>query len=152
MGFISLILTTPVFSQSKKTNTEIIENKSTSEEMQISSMEFIEISGNIMENPRDVNDKSSPIPGVYIKQKGTKNKVCSNFDGDFLIKIPTEDFNEKVILKFSYIGMVTKEVEVSKASNNLKIELIQSEAIMGEVIIVKYKKRNIFKRIRNLFK
>ena len=93
-----------------------------------------------------------PIPGVNIIQKGTKNIVQSNFAGDFKIKIPIEDFEDKVVLVFNYIGMDSKEVEVFKTKNNLKIEMILSDALMGEVIIVKTKKKNIFTRIGNLFK
>jgi hypothetical protein len=152
LGFSSLLLNTPVFSQSQKSKTEIVENKSDDELKQKSSIEFIEFYGKIFEKPVDNNDKSYPIPGVYIVQKGTKNNVQSNVDGDFLIKVPNEDFKDRVVLLFSYIGMETKEVEVSKIKNNLKIEMILSDALMGEVIIVKTKKRNIFTRIGNLFK
>jgi|GEM_PF-1310061 len=152
LGFTSLLLTTPVFSQSEKSKTEIVENKSDDELKQKSSIEFIEFYGKILEIPRNNNDKSYPIPGVYIVQKGTKNNVQSNIDGDFVIKIPIEDFKDRVVLIFSYIGMETKEVEVFKTKNNLKIEMILSDAVMGEVIIVKTKKRNIFTRIGNLFR
>ncbi|MDI1303882.1 MAG: carboxypeptidase-like regulatory domain-containing protein [bacterium] len=152
LGFSSLLLTTPVFSQSQKPKTEIVENKSDDELKQKSSIEFIEFYGKILEKPLDNNAKSYPIPGVYIVQKGTKNNVQSNVDGDFLIKVPIEDFKDRVVLLFSYIGMETKEVEVSKIKSNLKIEMILSDALMGEVIIVKTKKRNIFTRIGNLFK
>lgn len=152
LGFSSLLLTTPVFSQSEKSKTEIVENKSDDELKQKSSIEFIEFYGKIFEKPLDNNAKSYPVPGVYIVQKGTKNDVQSNIDGDFLIKVPIEDFKDRVVLLFSYIGMETKEVEVSKIKSNLKIQMILSDALMGEVIIVKTKKRNIFRRIGNLFK
>ncbi|MGQ7947141.1 carboxypeptidase-like regulatory domain-containing protein [Flavobacterium sp. WC2509] len=151
-GFSSLFLTTPAFSQSEKSKTEIIENKSDDELKQKSSNEFIEFYGKILEKPRNNNDKSYPIPGVNIIQKDTKNVVQSNIDGNFIIKIPIEDFKDKVVLIFNFIGMETKEVEVFKTNSNLKIEMILSDALMGEVIIVKTKKRNIFKRIGNLFK
>jgi hypothetical protein len=152
LGFSSLILATPVFSQSEKSKTEIIENKSNDELKQKNSIEFIQFYGKILEKPRNKDDKSNPIPGVYIVQKGTKNNVQSNIDGDFLIKVPIQDFKDRVVLIFSYIGMEPKEVEVFKTKSNLKIEMILSDVLMGEVIIVKTKKKNIFTKIGNLFK
>jgi hypothetical protein len=151
-GFSSLFLSTPVYSQNEKSKTEIVENKSNDELAQKSSNEYIEFYGKIMETSRIDNDTSHPIPGVGIIQKGTKNIVQSNFDGDFKIKVPINDFKDKVVLIFSYIGMETKEVEVYKTKSNLKIEMTLSHAVLGEIIIVKTKKRNIFTRIGNLFK
>ncbi len=152
LGFSSLFLSTAVYSQNEKSKTEIIENKSVDELKQKSSDEFIAFYGKIMEKPRNNDENTYPIPRVNIIQKGTKNIVQSNFDGDFKIKIPIEDFEDKVVLVFNYIGMDSKEVEVFKTKNNLKIEMILSDALMGEVIIVKTKKKNIFTRIGNLFK
>ncbi len=152
LGFSSLFLSTPLYSQNEKSKTEITENKSDGELKHQSSDEYIEFYGNIMDMPRNDNENSYPIPGVNILQKGTKNIVQSNFDGDFKIKIPIEDFKDKVVLVFNYIGMETKEVEVFKTKNNLKIEMLLSDAVLGEVVIVKCKKRNIFTRIENLFK
>lgn len=151
MSFTSLLLTTPVFSQNEKSKTEISENKPIIQQAQMNSTEFIELSGKILEKT-NTGEKSAPIPGVSIVQKGTNNKVDSNFEGDFLIKIPVVDFKDRVILIFNYIGMESKEVEVFKTNNILKIEMVQSETIMGEVIIVNYKKRSFFKKIRSLFK
>lgn len=152
MGFTSFLLYTPVFSQNEKSKTEIIENKPPTQQAQINSTEFIELSGKVLEKT-NTNEKNAPLPGVSIVQKGTDNKVASNFDGDFSIKIPVEDFENRVLLLFIYIGMETREVEVYKANKTLKIDMIESEAMMlGEVEIVKYKKRSIFKRIKNLFK
>ena len=152
LGFSSLFLSIPVYSQNEKSKTEIVENKTDDEPKQKSSDEYIEFYGKIMDKPRTDNENSYPIPGVNIVQKGTKNIVQSNFDGDFKIKIPIEDFKDKVVLVFNYIGMETKEEEVFKTKNNLKIEMILSDALMGEVVIFKCKKRNIFTRIENLFK
>ncbi len=152
MGFTSFLLSTPVFSQNEKSKTEITENKLTSQQVEMNSTEFIELSGKVLEK-LNTNEKNASLPGVTIVQKGTDNKVASNFDGDFSIKIPSKDFEDKVVLLFNYIGMEPKEVEVFKANKSLKIEMVQSQdMLMGEVVIVKYKKRSIFKRIKNLFK
>lgn len=151
LGFSSLFLATPVFSQNEKSKTEIIENKSDDEPTPKSSNEFVEFYGKIIVKPRSVNDTINPISGVSIVQKGTENSVQSNFDGDFVIKVPVEDFKDKVVLFFSYMGAETREIEVFKTKRDLKIEMIFEESTMGAVVIVKTK-RNIFTRIGNLFK
>ena len=152
LGFSSLLLSTPVYSQNEKLKTEIAENKSDSELKQESSDEYIEFYGKVLVKPRNSNETSVPSPGVTIAQKGTENSAQSNFDGDFKIKVPIEDFKDKVVLIFSYVGLETKEVEVFKTKSDLKVEMVASEALMGAVVIVKTKKRNIFTRIGNLFK
>jgi hypothetical protein len=152
LGFSSLFLSTPVFSQNEKSKIEIIENKSNDELTQKNSDEYIEFFGKIMEKSRNNNDTIYSIPGVNVVQKGTKNIVQSNLDGDFKIKVPIEDFKDKVVLTFNYIGMETNEVEVFKAKSNLKIEMILNDAVLGGFEIVVIKKRNIFTRIGKLFK
>jgi hypothetical protein len=48
--------------------------------------------------------------------------------------------------------MERKEIEITNTTKELKVEMSAIEQLMGEVIIVKRKKRTIFKRIGNLFK
>jgi hypothetical protein len=152
LGFSSLFLSTPAYSQNEKSKTEITENKSEVNLKHESLVEYIEFYGKILDKPRNDDKNNYPIPGVNIIQKGTRNIAESNLDGDFKIKIPIEDFKDKVVLVFTYIGMETKEVEVFKTKNSLQIEMILSNALLGEIVIIKYKKRNIFTRIGNLFK
>jgi hypothetical protein len=152
LGFSSLFLSTPAYSQNEKSKTEIVENKSNDELAHKNSNVYIEFYGKIMGTSRNINETSYPIPGVNIIQKNTKNIVQSNFDGDFKIKVPIEDLKDKVVLVFNYIGMETKEVEVYKIKSNLKIEMVLSDAVLGEIVIVKTKKRNIFTSIGKLFK
>ncbi|TDD99096.1 carboxypeptidase-like regulatory domain-containing protein [Flavobacterium sandaracinum] len=152
LGFSSLLLSTPVYSQNGKSKMEIVESKSDDELKQKSSDEFVEFYGKIIGKATTGNENSYSIQGVNIVQKSTKNSVQSNFDGDFKIKIPLEDFRDEVTLVFNYIGMETKEVKLSTTKNHLKIEMIVSNVLMGEVVIVKYKKRNIFTRIGKVFK
>jgi hypothetical protein len=37
-------------------------------------------------------------------QLGTENKVNSDINGNFKVKIPSKHFNRKIILVFNYIG------------------------------------------------
>ena len=93
LGFSSLLLSTPVYSQNEKLKTEIAENKSDSELKQESSDGYIEFYGKVVVKSRNNNNETNdPMPGVTIVQKGTKNSAQSNFDGDFKIKVPIEDF------------------------------------------------------------
>ena len=48
--------------------------------------------------------------------------------------------------------MESKEIEVTNTTKELKVEMSAAEQLLGEVIIVKRKKKTIFKRIGNLFK
>ena len=87
-----------------------------------------------------------------IVQKGTKNGVQTNINGEYKIRIPVNDFENNVILVCSYIGMPNKEIKLIPTIRNVDIEMPKSiRIIVGEVIVVK-KKNNIFRRIRNLFK
>ncbi|NHM08315.1 hypothetical protein G4D82_13890 [Flavobacterium sp. CYK-4] len=140
-GFSSLFLTSPIFSQIPKPNIEIVEKDSI--EKIIPQNNYIEISG-------IVADKTGPLPGANIIQKNTSNSVQADFDGKFVIKIPIEDFEEKVFLRFQFIGMKEVEKQVFKIQKELYITLPEGEGLTGEVVIVK--KKNIFRRISNLFR
>ncbi len=54
-------------------------------------------------------DDGIAIPGVTVSVKGTTLGTTTDLDGNYSLKVPTET---KTLL-FSYIGMKTKEVEVS---------------------------------------
>ncbi len=73
-----------------------------------------------------------PLPGATILEKGTSNGVVSDFDGNFTIRLSTDN----PILTVSYIGYATKEVAANK--NNLTIVLEESAASLDEVVIVGY--------------
>ncbi len=153
-GFTSLLLSTPIFSQTQKPKVEINDKKETELKKEDELNGNIEFSGTIYEKTLNAQQKfdSIPIPGVNVIQKNTKNGVQNNLEGEFKINIPVKDFENNVILIFSFIGMENKEIEIFPTNRNLKIEMIQeSQVLMGEVIIVK-RKNNIFRKIRNLFK
>jgi hypothetical protein len=142
LGFSSLFLASPVFSQIKNDNIEIVE-KSKNENI-TKQEDYIEITG-------IVSDNSGPIPGVNVIQKKTQNQVQSNYDGTFLIKIPIKDFEQKVYLDFQFIGMNTEEIEVFKNKTVLKIEMNSDGIFLGEMV-VRSNRPNIFKRFINLFR
>ena len=51
---------------------------------------------------------NTPLPGASILEKGTKNGVTTNFDGDFTINVRNED----AILVISYVGYAKQEIPV----------------------------------------
>lgn len=154
-GFTSLLISTPIFSQTQKPKIEVNDKKET-ELTKVDTLNgTIEFSGTIYEKTRNAQQKfdSIPLPGVNVIQKNTKNGVQTNLEGEFKINIPIIDFENNVILIFSFIGMENKEINIFRTNRNLKIEMIQGpQVLMGEVIVSVKKKNNIFRRIRNLFK
>jgi TonB-linked SusC/RagA family outer membrane protein len=69
---------------------------------------------------------------VNVIEKGTKNGVVTDFDGNFTI-------NSEVgaTLSFSYLGFLTQHVVVTNNSN-LAITLSQDLALLDEVVVVGY--------------
>ena len=53
----------------------------------------------------DPNDK--PIIGANVVVKGTTSGTITDFDGNYSLDVP-----ENATLVFSYLGMITQEVEV----------------------------------------
>jgi len=136
-------MSSQIFSQSKPKIEAVEKNVLQSESIE-SANQFIEIFGQIV-------NQGMPLPGVNVIQKGTDNFGQSNFDGKFLIKIPIEDFKNHVYLVFTSPGIKTSTVQVfDKSENSLKIEMADDGMLMGEVAFTS-KKKNIFKRIGNLF-
>lgn len=97
--------------------------------------ETIIVSGTITET-----GSGMPIAGVNMMEKGTKNGTMTDFDGNYSIKVA-----KNAILKVSYIGYATQEVDV-KGRNEIDIVLETDTAALDEVVIVGYgtqKKQNL---------
>jgi TonB-linked SusC/RagA family outer membrane protein len=58
-------------------------------------------------------EDNSPIPGVTVVVKGTTIGTSTNVDGKYVLTVPTK-YNTVVI---SYVGMKTKEITLTDASN-----------------------------------
>lgn len=149
-SFTSLLTAIPVLAQKEKAKIEIITSKSSSATVNTTDTTFVTVSGIVLEKLTADAKKSIPLPGAVIEHKQSKTSVTTDFNGKFTVKIPFQDFSKSKLLLVHFIGMESKEIEVLKAANNLKIELTPSEMLLGEVIIVR--KRNIFDRIRSIFR
>lgn len=91
-----------------------------------------------------------PLPGANIVFEGTNQGTQTDFDGNFSLKVPEENnhSDQKVII--SYIGFRTKSICLSTFKVDSKISLLLSEDVLGGIVVVR--RKNIFRRIANLFK
>lgn len=81
-----------------------------------------------------VTADGAPLPGTSILEKGTKNGVISDFDGNYTIKVKAG-----ATLIFSYLGYATKEVVVgSKKQVNVNLE---ADNKLDEIVIIGYGKQ-----------
>jgi len=81
-----------------------------------------------------IDSSGAPLPGVSILEKGLKNGVISDFNGNFQIKLQNP---QKSVLIFSFIGMDSKQVI---AENNTVINVTLEDNIkkLDEVVVVAY--------------
>lgn len=81
-----------------------------------------------------ITDSSGfPLPGANVLEKGTNNGVQTDFDGKFFLNTK----NENVVLKISYVGYITQEVEV-KWDEEIMISLVEDTASLDEVVLIGY--------------
>jgi len=71
------------------------------------------VNGQSREIRGTVTSEKEPLPGVSIMVKGTTIGINTDFDGEFKLNVP-DSLN---IIVISYIGFVTKEIDVSKEFN-----------------------------------
>lgn len=86
----------------------------------------LRISGTILDN----NDE--PIIGANVTIKGTTTGTITDIDGNFSL-----DASPGMTLRISYIGYVTREIQVSNQLN-YKIKLVEDYQNLDEVVIVGY--------------
>lgn len=76
----------------------------------------------------------SPLPGVTVQVVGTSLGVSSDIDGNFTIKV---DDAKKAVLRFSFVGMKTQEVNVAGKSH-LEVVLQDATKALDEVVVIGY--------------
>lgn len=80
------------------------------------------------------DEQQNPVVGATVVVKGkTSIGTVADINGEFILEVPTNN----ATLLVSFIGMVTKQVEVS-ASNYLKIVLVSKSVELDETIVVGY--------------
>ncbi|OQD42452.1 SusC/RagA family TonB-linked outer membrane protein [Croceivirga radicis] len=76
---------------------------------------------------------NDPLPGVNVVEKGTTNGTTTDFDGNYSLKLTTDN----ATLVISYIGFATKEVSVGGRST-VNVSLAEDLQALDEVVIVGY--------------
>lgn len=73
-----------------------------------------------------------PLLGVTIVVKGTQNGTTTDFDGKYII-----DAKQSDVLKFSYIGMLPKEITVG-ATSVINVTLEEDASLLDEVVVTAF--------------
>ena len=73
----------------------------------------------------------SPLPGVTVQVKGSKNATQTSADGSFRVKVDGD-----ATLIISSIGYAKQEVSAN--SSPVSVSLVQSNTTLGEVVVVAY--------------
>ena len=79
------------------------------------------------------DDAGMPLPGVNILEKGTKNGVSTDFDGNFTITV----LNSNAKLVISYVGFETQEVSIL-GKKNINVKLKTNLESLEEVVVIGY--------------
>lgn len=84
-----------------------------------------------------VTDNSGlTLPGVAVFVKGTDVGTATDFDGKYIITVPSGN----AVLNFSSVGFVTKDVPVNNQST-LNVELEVSKESLEEIVVIGYGSR-----------
>jgi TonB-linked SusC/RagA family outer membrane protein len=78
-----------------------------------------------------------PLPGVNIIVKNTSNGTQSDFNGNYSLDVSVGE-----TLVFSYVGFKTIEQAVTAATNVISIQMEEDAAVLEEVVITGYSRRN----------
>jgi len=77
-------------------------------------------------------EDSKPIPGVNVLVKGTTIGTVTDVNGNYSLTLP----NNASTLVFSFIGLVTQEVQISKPE--ISVRLQTDVAQLSEIVVVGY--------------
>lgn len=75
-----------------------------------------------------------PLPGVNIQIEGTSTGTMTDFEGNYSLEVP-----ENADLVFSYLGYITKQVNVG-SQTTLDVSLEQDMESLDEVVITGYQR------------
>lgn len=80
-----------------------------------------------------VTDNNGPVPQVNVTIKGTNKGTITDFDGKYNLN----NVSPKAILVFSYIGYISKEINVNSATT-IDVTLNQDAQSLDEIVLVGY--------------
>ncbi|UAM97406.1 TonB-dependent receptor [Polaribacter litorisediminis] len=79
-----------------------------------------------------VDETGQLLPGASILEKGTKNGISTDFDGNFTLNVKSNSG----VLVVSFIGYKTKEVSYSSAKTNLGKIVLLEDSTLDEIVVV----------------
>ena len=83
-------------------------------------------------NGNVVDETGEPVIGATVLEKGTKNAVITDFDGNFTIKTQGGK-----VLTISYIGMIAQDVNIA-GKTNVNVILREDANTLQDVVVVGY--------------
>ena len=92
----------------------------------------VTVTGTVSE--KDENGKTSAVPGVAVREKGTKNGVAANVNGQYSIKV-----KNGATLVFSAVGFLSQEIKVTNQSV-IDVVLETDAKSLDEVVVTGYQK------------
>jgi TonB-linked SusC/RagA family outer membrane protein len=75
-----------------------------------------------------------PMAGVTVSVKGTSNGTMTKTDGGFSLNVPAG----KTTLTISFIGYISKDVEVTGGQTNVQVALTEDVQQLNDVVVVGY--------------
>lgn len=80
-----------------------------------------------------ITDETSgdPLVGVNVFHQESQSGTTTNIDGEFTLELP----GESATLRITYIGYISKNIEVSATNNEVNITLRQDVANLEEVVV-----------------
>ncbi|HRN15786.1 MAG TPA: TonB-dependent receptor [Xylanibacter oryzae] len=92
-----------------------------------SAQDKVTVSGTI------VDATGQPVIGATVMEAGTSNGTVTDFDGIFKIQVKSE----KSVLRISYVGSQTQNINVG-SQRNIKVVMKDDSKQIGEVVVVGY--------------
>ena len=80
------------------------------------------------------DEKKNVMPGVTILLKGTTVGTVTNKDGNYMLVLPGQ---EKITLVYSFVGMITQEVEYT-GKDTINVVLKEDSKMVDEVVVNGY--------------
>lgn len=79
------------------------------------------------------SEDNQPLIGVSVIEKGTRNGVITNLDGNFSITVKSQD----AVLQFSMVGMQMQEIKVG-TQKQLKVVLNTDAVLLDQIVVTGY--------------
>jgi len=131
-AFTSLLaLCEPVFGQ----------EQNTSEKLQCYNSDSLKAASNVTNGDPllftgQIFDSSNlPLPGVYVRLENTSIAVQTDLDGFFKLNVPSEIYQEDLVVVCSYVGFENLSLPLKNLKKRQRLKLEMSEMLSGEVVI-----------------